>query len=144
VFGRQAQSTSSSEGVNLRRGFRSTVNHKPGHNLKPNRIGVSGLTLLALSPLILECSSALASTNRVGVLSANYTMTAGGSGDTYDRTPTAIVSSQDQVQTSITGRVHWEVSQTETNRIGSLISSSAQPTASGSWHDYVYPFTKYA
>ncbi len=112
--------------------------------MKPNRIGVSGLTLLALSPLILECSSALASTNRVGVLSANYTMTAGGSGDTYDSTPTAIVSSQDQVQTSITGRVQWEVLQTETDRIGSLISSSAQPTASGSWCDYVYPFTKYA
>jgi len=84
--------------------------------------------------LNLQPSAALASTNRVGVITANYTMSASGSGARSSAIPGVdSLSAQDQAQVSITGQAQYEMLQTQTNLIiGKLIRSSAQQTASGS------------
>ena len=88
---------------------------------------------------------AFAATNRVGVLTANYSMTASGSGqwywDYYDAADVENgISDQDNVQLSISGQVKYAVLQTETNRIlGDVISTTVQETVSGSEQCSAWP-----
>jgi len=102
--------------------------------MKPNRIIVGWLTLLALSALNLQLSTAFAYTNRVGVITASYTMTASGTGQWDWGNPTGLgYSGNDQLQISISGNVKYVVLGTETNLIiGNLLSSTGQESASGS------------
>jgi hypothetical protein len=110
--------------------------------MKPRRMIAGGLALLALSVFNLHPSTAFATTNRVGVITANYTMTASGSGE-WDWGIAGILgySGSDDLDVSITGVIKYEVVQTETNlMIGRLISASANQTASGGSqrHDWDY------
>ncbi|HXR09112.1 MAG TPA: PKD domain-containing protein, partial [Candidatus Acidoferrum sp.] len=105
------------------------------------------LALLALATLCLAPSAAFATTNRVGVLTVNYTMNAasvsgqadleGMAGDGYGNTWPRGATEADSLSLSISGQAKFEVLQTETNLIiGSLLSSSAHQTASGSQTDH--------
>jgi len=139
LFGRQAQSTWANGRTELSQCSRHTVNNNPRNHMKTNRIIAGWLTLPALLALNLQPSTAFASTNRVGVLTAHYNMTASGSGDwdyedlNYGYGLIYVDIGSDQIQVSISGQAQYEVLKTETNVIiGSLLSSSAQETVSGS------------
>ncbi len=97
--------------------------------------------VLLLSTLNLQLSTALASTNPVGVITASYTMTANGTGTaSYGSALAEGYNDSDQITLSISGTAKYEVLQTETNLvIGNLISSTAAQMASGIWrHAYWY------
>ena len=107
------------------------------NNMKTNRIIAGWLMLPALLALNLQPSTAFATTNRVGVLTAHYNMTAGGLGDwdyedyVYFGGLIYVDIGNDQIQVSTSGQAQYEVLKTETNVIiGSLLSSSAQETVS--------------
>ena len=101
----------------------SNPHHRPA-------AGPAGAPTLCLAP-----SAAFAWTNRVGVLTVNYTMMASGSGsDSWGIASIGGWDTDEVLQATITGQAKYVVLQTETNlMIGSLISSSAAESASGSW-----------
>jgi len=101
--------------------------------------------VLALSAFNLRPSTTLAQTNRVGVITATYIMSASGSGQfnysgTWidgDYSGQNLWAGNDQLSLSISGQVKYEVLQTDTNLIiGSPLSSSASETASGNEHTH--------
>jgi uncharacterized repeat protein (TIGR03803 family) len=95
---------------------------------------ITGLTLLTLATLNFQLSTAFAYTNRVGVITATYTMTASGTGNWDFGSSTFGYSGNDQLQIWISGNVKYAVLGTETNLIiGNLLSSTGQESASGSY-----------
>ncbi len=90
--------------------------------------------VLLLSTLSLQLSTAFASTNRVGVITATYTMTASGTGEWDWGNSTIGYSGNDQLQIQLSGIVKYVVLGTETNLIiGNLLNSTGQESASGSY-----------
>ncbi|MGA2541331.1 MAG: choice-of-anchor tandem repeat GloVer-containing protein [Verrucomicrobiota bacterium] len=110
--------------------------------MKPNRMISGWLTLLALSILNLPLSTAFATTNRVGVITVNYSTTASGSGGFSGGDAVIGTVGSDSLDVAISGQVQYAVLATETNLIiGSLISSSGQETASGSYVDDFWDYS---
>ena len=88
---------------------------------------------LAACACLMIPRSADASTNRIGVLTASYAMTNGGSGTWYWYEQGAFgYSGNDSPQLSISGEVQYAVMQTESNLfIGNVISAAENQSASG-------------
>jgi uncharacterized repeat protein (TIGR03803 family) len=142
LFAGQAQPTCCAEWTDLRRDFRPVINRKPRNNMKANRISAGWWTLLAFSTLILPLSTAFATTNRVGVITVNYSTTASGSGEFGGGDAVIGTVGSDSLDVAISGQVQYAVLATETNLIiGSLISSSGQETASGSYVDDYWDYS---
>ena len=112
---------------------------------RPQAAARGAVVSLLFCALLAAPLCAFAATNRVGVLTANYSMSAGGSGqwswDYYDAVGVDNgITDQDNVQLSISGQVKYVVLQTETNRIlGDVISTTDQETVSGSEQSSAWP-----
>ena len=113
---------------------------------RPQTAARGAVVALLFCALLAAPRCAFAATNRVGVLTANYSMTASGSGQWYwnyylgDPPVANGISDQDSVQLSISGQVKYAVLKTETNMIlGDMISASAQQSVSGTDQGSTWP-----
>jgi len=108
----------------------------------PLKLLITGLTLLTLATLNLQLSTAFAASNRIGVLTATYTMECSGSGsiDYYVESYGTEIE-EDDLSVSASGSAQYEVLQTGTNLfLGNLITSTLQIDASGNGSEtYIYP-----
>jgi PKD repeat protein len=110
--------------------------------MKTNRTIAGWLMLLALSTFNLQLSTAFAATNRVGMLTATYSMECSGSGSiNYYVEHYGTEIEEDDLSISASGSAQYEVLQTETNLLlGNLITSTLQIDASGNGSEtYIYP-----